>query len=204
MLAYTLKTRAISVLSKPACVSRDNEVVEHGISYLLSAYIQSFIDNLYQNRYMIDPIPKMLPVMPYAHAQANPLNIQKYHVYLYHLCFETQSFSIASHFRSRKHSQKLPRANHHYSSSSTNSSARRPAIESRLCRKYMAKPTIVRTRKSTMIMIATTMLRWTMVGGVGGALVDLRWCVGDEVGRSKDWLERRRERRGVYSIFRPV
>ena len=38
-----------------------------------------------------------------------------------------------------------------------------------------------------MIMIATTMLRWTMVGRIGGlrfwdALVGWRWWVGDEVG----------------------
>ena len=53
----------------------------------------------------------------------------------------------------------------------------------------MAKPTIVRTRKRTIIIIATTMLRWTMFveckvyPDLGGALVDVRWRDGDEVGR---------------------
>ena len=56
------------VFSKPACWSRDNEVVEHVVSYLLSAYIQSFYRHSIQNRYMINQIPKMLPAMPYAHS----------------------------------------------------------------------------------------------------------------------------------------
>ena len=44
---------------------------------------------------MFYPNPKMLHAMPYAHSQANPLNIQKYHVYLYHIYIEIPVF--ASH-----------------------------------------------------------------------------------------------------------
>ena len=57
-----------------------------------------------------------------------------------------------------------------------------------------------------MIMIATTILRWTMVGGIGCWI--FRWCggdlrewVGDELGRLEGTVE---EPGGGSSIFRSV
>lgn len=86
--------------SQRVCL-RNNEVVEHVVSYLLPAYIQNLYRRSNQIRDIINPIPKMLSVMPYAHthSQNNPKYLwKKYHVDLYHIHFEIPIF--ASHHTS--------------------------------------------------------------------------------------------------------